>query len=351
MNIGDKFIGELEQAFGCSLAAFAYAENATSAKTPGIVGSTGAVGKRPLKSGQTSTLGNGSLGAEAAADEHSIPANHLGWWTLAQIVAELAGQKNYNVVAVSGPQGSGKSTFANYIVQALAKLPNMVSEFPAALSLDDFYLTQQQRQHLAEHTHPLLATRGVPGTHDWAAIQAVLTAVKEHAAERSSMLAGEQLTPISVPYFDKSIDDRGGVRELKMNRLVFEGWCLGVQDQPGPALQQPINQLEEQYDADLKWRTYVNQQISSHYLPLWPQMDFWIHLRVPSFEKIVEWRSQQEHAIAPALRMSIEEIRRFIEHYERLTRWQWQCPPRGPGIVVQLNNEHQIDSVQVLATH
>ena len=31
---------------------------------------------------------------------------------------------------------------------------------------DDFYLTQAQRQDLAQQIHPLLKSRGVPGTHD-----------------------------------------------------------------------------------------------------------------------------------------------------------------------------------------
>ena len=36
------------------------------------------------------------------------------------------------------------------------------------LSLDDFYLGRRDRAALARDVHPLLATRGVPGTHDLA---------------------------------------------------------------------------------------------------------------------------------------------------------------------------------------
>src|SRR5690606_41264080 len=36
----------------------------------------------------------------------------------------------------------------------------------AIISLDDVYLTHDARQHLAATVHPLLQTRGVPGTHD-----------------------------------------------------------------------------------------------------------------------------------------------------------------------------------------
>ena len=34
------------------------------------------------------------------------------------------------------------------------------------LSLDDLYLPKAERLRLARDVHPLLATRGVPGTHD-----------------------------------------------------------------------------------------------------------------------------------------------------------------------------------------
>ena len=36
----------------------------------------------------------------------------------------------------------------------------------AVLSIDDFYYTLAERKILAEEVHPLLRTRGVPGTHD-----------------------------------------------------------------------------------------------------------------------------------------------------------------------------------------
>ena len=34
------------------------------------------------------------------------------------------------------------------------------------LSIDDFYLSKAKRKRLAASVHPLLAIRGVPGTHD-----------------------------------------------------------------------------------------------------------------------------------------------------------------------------------------
>ena len=36
---------------------------------------------------------------------------------------------------------------------------------PLCISLDDYYLTKKQRNYLSKRIHPLLETRGVPGTH------------------------------------------------------------------------------------------------------------------------------------------------------------------------------------------
>ena len=61
------------------------------------------------------------------------------------------------VVGVSGPQGSGKSTFAKFLG---ALLTAAHKTRVALLSLDDIYLTKNARETLARDIHPLLATRG-----------------------------------------------------------------------------------------------------------------------------------------------------------------------------------------------
>ena len=64
------------------------------------------------------------------------------------------------VFAIAGLQGSGKSTLAAQVA-ARARSEGLRV---AVLSLDDLYLTRAQRQRLALDVHPLLATRGPPGT-------------------------------------------------------------------------------------------------------------------------------------------------------------------------------------------
>src|SRR6185437_8649015 len=66
------------------------------------------------------------------------------------------------VLGLCGAQGSGKSILARSLADRFASRGRRV----AVLSLDDLYLTKAERSRLAQEVHPLLGTRGVPGTHD-----------------------------------------------------------------------------------------------------------------------------------------------------------------------------------------
>ncbi len=201
---------------------------------------------------------------------------------------------------------------------------------PVIASLDDFYLTRAERMELARTVHPLLQTRGVPGTH---AVEMLLSLAQ-------GVNAGS--TQHEVPRFDKGRDDRSGIESLRGDSLVIEGWCLGVTRQPDKLLTPAINRLEESEDLDGRWRSWVNTQIA-RYEPVWDEIDFWVHLRVPSFDEVIRWRSQQEEQIPTAQRMSHVNLLRFVQHYERLTRWMWENEPRGPGVLVQLDTQHRIE--------
>ena len=65
------------------------------------------------------------------------------------------------VVGICGSQASGKSTLTAVLRRLLEDQGLRV----ASLSLDDLYLGHAERQRLAREVHPLLAPRGVTGTH------------------------------------------------------------------------------------------------------------------------------------------------------------------------------------------
>ncbi|MEO7757484.1 MAG: kinase, partial [Dokdonella sp.] len=218
------------------------------------------------------------------------------------------------LVGLSGVQGSGKSTLARQLV-AHAEARGIRAHF---ISLDDFYMGRRARAHLARSTHPLLATRGVPGTHD---IGLLLRTLRDlaHASERK---------PAALPRFDKGRDTRlppsHWRRVTKRPQLiVLEGWCVGVPAQSPRALVRPLNALERDEDRDGRWRRWVNAQLAGMYASLWKKIDTLIVLQAPSFARVSQWRDEQERALRrrrASRAMNAASLARFLLHYERLSR-------------------------------
>jgi D-glycerate 3-kinase len=232
------------------------------------------------------------------------------------------------VVGLCGPQGSGKTTAAEVIRRRLAKAGRSC----AVVSIDDFYLTRAERQRLAATVHPLLATRGPPGTHDLELALATFEALR---------MVGE----IALPRFDKGHDDRAPREAWPLVRtppdcVIFEGWCVGARPQPTQALLAPINALEREEDADGGWRAWVNTQLAGAYQGLFAQIDQLVLLRAP-FEQVLAWRSEQERDLAEAgggpQVMDQAELARFIQFYERISRWIDEEMPARADLVVALN--------------
>ncbi len=216
------------------------------------------------------------------------------------------------IVGLSGPQGSGKTTAVHVLETLLAAEGLSV----ATLSIDDVYLTRADRRALAARVHPLLATRGPPGTHDLPLAFQVF----------DDALAGKSF---ALPRFDKAIDDRAPTAEWPwaegpVDILLFEGWCVGATPAPAGDLTAPVNGLERDEDPAGVWRAYVNDA-QGHYQALFDSLDLLIQIVPPSFETVVGWRQEQEAKLrarrpdAPGL-MDDAAIARFVAHYERVTR-------------------------------
>lgn len=94
-------------------------------------------------------------------------------------------------------------------------------------SLDDFYLRRSERTKLAGRVHPLLLTRGVPGTHDLGLLLRTL----------ASLLGSRDGATTALPVFDKRHDDRAAESEWRqvhghVDVAILEGWCIGARPQP-----------------------------------------------------------------------------------------------------------------------
>ena len=208
------------------------------------------------------------------------------------------------VVGLCGPQGCGKSTAAREIALRLAREGLRT----AVLGLDDLYLPRTDRERLAREVHPLFATRGPPGTHDVALGLELLEALRSPGR-------------IPLPRFDKSRDERASEASLfdgPADVILLEGWCVGVRPQPPGALAQAVNALEGGEDAEGAWREAVNAALAGPYAALWSRLDRLVVLTAPDWPTVVRWRTQAE---ADNRAMDARQLARFLQHYERLTRW------------------------------
>jgi D-glycerate 3-kinase len=231
------------------------------------------------------------------------------------------------VVGLCGAQGSGKSTIAAAAVRLLADRGLSA----VALSLDDIYLGREARGWLARQVHPLLATRGPPGTHDVALGCGVLDSVARPG-------------PTALPGFDKARDERRPIpqwREVRgpVDVVILEGWCVGALPQPDDDLAAPINALEADEDPEGVWRAYVNRQLAGPYPALFGRLDVLALLASPGFEVVRAWRTEQEHKLRARTGggMSDAELGRFVAHYERLTRWILAEMPSRADMVFELD--------------
>ena len=246
------------------------------------------------------------------------------------------------VVGVCGCQGSGKSTLAAF----LKLLLDWNTQSTAILSLDDLYLTKKQREKLAREIHPLLATRGVPGTHD------VNLGLKTFQGLRNAGVRSR--TPL--PAFDKARDDRSSRKDWPVFKgrpafILFEGWCVDAWPQAPAALRKPINRLEGKSDPDGIWRAYVTGQLAGPYRDLFAPIDVLLFMRAPSFDCVYKWRGLQEKKLRRSERgsavMNSKELENFIMHYERLTRWMLREMPGRADILLPLGTDQHIREVAI----
>lgn len=248
------------------------------------------------------------------------------------------------VIGLCGAQGSGKSTLARAIVRDCEEraIP------AAALSIDDLYLTRAERAVLARTVHPLLATRGPPGTHDTVLGEAVFEAL-------------ERGGPARLPLFDKASDDRAPQADWpaaphSCRVLVFEGWCVGARPQPQAALARPVNALEVEEDPEGIWRGYVNEAQAGAYQRLFARIDRLVMLAAPDFDVVPGWRLQQEAELRERVGeragpdasgiMDYAQVARFIQHYERLTRHMLAEMPGRADLLVRLDARRRPEHIR-----
>lgn len=277
----------------------------------------------------------------AVAQKHYLPL-------CAQIDSAIGAKKSQSpepfLLGINGAQGTGKSTLADFIADYARQLPQDKKLEVAVVSIDDFYLTKADRNDLASRVHPLLSTRGVPGTHDLPLAFQCL----------SRLLAGD--AQVALPRFDKSVDDRQDENlwprtSAPVDLIILEGWCVGSVPEEPEALKEPVNELESEEDGQALWRSFVNNSLATDYQKLFQQLDSFILLKAPDFDAVYRWRLEQEQKLAQKTLLSggqataimdETQIARFIQHYERLTRHNLAVLPERAQTVLELDQNHQV---------
>ncbi len=242
------------------------------------------------------------------------------------------------MLGINGAQGTGKSTLAAYLSLAIG---DPGEPAVAVLSIDDFYLTRAERRELAQAVHPLLATRGVPGTHD-------IPMLRDCLARLRRLGPGERCR---LPRFDKATDDRADRSSWPavtgpVGLIILEGWCVGSVAQRDAELEDPVNVLEAEKDPDGRWRHYVNERLRRDYARVFTELDALVFLQAPGFEAILRWRTEQERKLGAAAAgragavMSDERVLEFIRHFERITRNNMDAVRSNADIVLEFDEYH-----------
>ncbi|TMP51044.1 haloacid dehalogenase [Pseudoalteromonas sp. S1688] len=255
----------------------------------------------------------------------------------------LTSKKNAPLfVAINGCQGSGKTTLGDYLVTWFEQNTHLNC---VALSIDDFYLSTQKRQQLAQDVHCLFATRGVPGTHDVALMDKTI----------SRLLNKEVNVPL--PRFDKQQDEPVAKNKWLTNSqpvdiVILEGWCVASEPQQPFTLIEPINELEKSYDQQGLWRRCINSCLANEYKTVFNKIDYTIMLKAPSFDDVFAWRQEQEHKLIAKQgqgtgTMTDEQLLWFISHFERITRENLSTLSAKANALIELDSHRDVVAMQL----
>ena len=259
-------------------------------------------------------------------------------------IANKTKNKKPFFVGLAGGQGTGKTTTSSIIKIILEKYFKL-NVFK--ISIDDFYKTRKERILLSKKIHPMLLTRGVPGTHD---INMMLDFFKKAKTKK--------FKSFQLPNFNKAIDDRFAKKywyniKKKPDVIIFEGWCVGAKHEKNSSLNKAINSMERIKDPNKVWRKYVNHQLKQKYKDLYSQLNCLIYLKAKNFSLLQKWRLKQENKLWLKSKktskhkiMNKDDVISFMQTYQRITENMFKKMTNYASILVNLGSDHQINSVK-----
>ncbi len=243
-------------------------------------------------------------------------------------------------ILISGSQGIGKTTILEILNR---NFPKFFGKKILTLSLDDFYYSKNQRKILSKKIHPLLITRGVPGTHN---IKEILNVIKKFNKSKY---------PIKIPIFNKLKDTRIKKKRIiikKNDIIILEGWCCGSPPIIKEYLEKNVNILEKNFDKKFIWRNFYNNKLKKEYSELYNKFDKLIYFKAPSFSYVLNWRLKQEKNTnrnkISKQGMNKKEIVQFIQHYEKITKWMMKVLPIKADLTAYINRSQNIKKISIV---
>ena len=239
-----------------------------------------------------------------------------------QLINLTKEKHNTVFLGIAGVNGSGKTTLSRF----LSLLLQHDGFYTVTFSMDDLYPTKEERQLIARKIDPALGTRLM---YDNMLVKKIFNGLKNWKS------------PISIPKFDKSIDDRFPESqwqkiEKKPDFIIIEGVFTFVQ---------PVSDTELS-DTD----KYINSKVKD-LSDSYNFMDLKIVLLAESIENVIMFRKQQEIELrkkkGDLFGMSPKEVENFILYFKTyLQRYTWVLE-KNPIIdfVYIFNSERKITKI------
>jgi D-glycerate 3-kinase len=242
----------------------------------------------------------------------------------------VIGKEHKISIGIAGAPGSGKSTFAGTLAHCLQQ-----AGVPCCLlSLDDYYLSQGQRNILAKNVHPRLSKRGVPGTHD----------LKRLLADFDRLRSGRS-EGLRLCVFDKSTDDLAPENKWRSvgaepQVILLEGWCIGASPPNTPEWELPLDEYGLNKSNDIVWLGHVHEAWRNMHKELQKRLQQLWYIRVPDWGCVVDWRWRQELELPNRGLETREDVENFLASFKGIFRHMQKTYPGWADQVLVTDRNH-----------
>jgi len=96
------------------------------------------------------------------------------------------------------------------------------------------------------------------------------------------------------------------------------------------------------------WRNFYNQKLKNEYANLFKLFEKKIFLKSATFNYVLNWRLKQEKMMIKKNNKKImnkKELKYFISHYEKITKFMIKVLPKKADIVIKIDKNQRIKNL------